>query len=167
MFEGYSLAYSAAATREQAAQLFSNAILETTMAVYIGDTRVNDTSLTGKGSTVGGKYFKLETVTGELVKVPYVDFAGTYADLDPDDTLATVAVPVEGKEDPNTNFFAFDVSADLLNQEVTVVYKETNNTSLDSKDTVYDVYAHRRFQGLRDHDGCHHPGRQRRRQADR
>ena len=29
MFEGYSLAYSAAATREQAAQLFSNAILET------------------------------------------------------------------------------------------------------------------------------------------
>ena len=42
MFEGYTLAYSAAATRQQAAQLFSNAILETEMAVYIGDARVNE-----------------------------------------------------------------------------------------------------------------------------
>ena len=34
MFDGYSLAYSAAATREQAAQLFSNAILDATGVAF-------------------------------------------------------------------------------------------------------------------------------------
>ena len=74
MFEGYTLAYSAAATRQQAAQLFANAILETEMAVYIGDTRVNDLSMVGSSDTIGGRFFDLEIATGELEQIlAYMD----------------------------------------------------------------------------------------------
>ena len=72
MFKGYTLAYSAAATREQAAQLFANAILETEMAVYIGDVRVNSAAYLGSAETVGGRFFDLAIETGVLTKVPHV-----------------------------------------------------------------------------------------------
>ena len=72
MFKGYTLAYSAAATRQQAAQLFANAILETEMAVYIGDVRVNNAAMLGSAETVGGRFFGLYTATGILTKVPHV-----------------------------------------------------------------------------------------------
>ena len=161
MFEGYTLAYSAAATRQQAAQLFSNAILETEMAVYIGDTRVNDLSMVGSSDTIGGRFFDLEIATGELQQVPHVtlnastkdektdkETAPATADLDLNNNEAVVNVtsitattsastPLTG--DSN---FVFDVDPELLYQEVDVVYKESGNRDgLDNKDTVYSVYA--------------------------
>ena len=144
MFEGYTLAYSAAATRQQAAQLFSNAILETQMAVYIGDTRVNDIATIGSAATIGGRFFKLVTATGELTQVPHVTLdtavAGK-ADLGVNDNTAEVKlVDSDGKADPRS--FVFDVDAALLSQEVEVIYRESGDKGgLDSKDTVYDVIA--------------------------
>ena len=144
MFEGYTLAYSAAATRQQAAQLFSNAILETQMAVYIGDTRVNDIATIGSAATIGGRFFKLVTATGELTQVPHVTLDTTVsgkADLGVNDNTAEVKlVDSDGKADPRS--FVFDVDAALLSQEVEVIYRESGDkTGLDSKDTVYDVIA--------------------------
>ena len=85
MFKGYTLAYSAAATREQAAQLFANAILETEMAVYIGDVRVNSAAYLGSAETVGGRFFDLAIQTGVLTKVPHVDLQFEVQDNDDDD----------------------------------------------------------------------------------
>ena len=73
MFEGYTLAHSAAATRQQAAQLFSNAILDTEMAVYIGDVRLNSAAGIGQAETVGNRFFDLETATGVIKNVAHVD----------------------------------------------------------------------------------------------
>ena len=148
MFEGYTLAYSAAATRQQAAQLFSNAILETEMAVYIGDTRVNDLSMVGSSDTIGGRFFDLEIATGVLEQVPYVTLNATgEADLDVNndeavvDVTSTTATTTAGALTGDSNF-VFAVEPELLYQEVDVVYKESGNRDgLDDKDTVYSVYA--------------------------
>ena len=144
MFEGYTLAYSAAATRQQAAQLFSNAILETEMAVYIGDTRVNDLSMVGSSDTIGGRFFDLEIATGVLEQVPYVTLNATgEADLDVNNDEAVVNVTSTTASADGTGHFVFAVEPELLYQEVDVVYKENNNNDngLDDKDTVYSVYA--------------------------
>ncbi len=143
MFEGYTLAYSAAATRQQAAQLFSNAILETEMAVYIGDTRVNDLSMVGSSDTIGGRFFDLEIATGELEQIPYVTLnANGNADLDVNNDEAVVNVTSTTAEANGTGHFVFDVDPELLAQEINVVYKESGNRGgLDNRDTVYSVYA--------------------------
>ena len=145
MFEGYTLAYSAAATRQQAAQLFSNAILETRLAVYIGDTRVNDLADISTQATIGSRFFKLVTVTGELTQVPHVTLETIEtgkADLNVNDNTAEVTpVNSDGKAGTPCSF-VFDVDAALLSQEVEVIYRESGDKSgLDSKDTVYDVIA--------------------------
>lgn len=145
MFEGYTLAYSAAATRQQAAQLFSNAILETRLAVYIGDTRVNDLADISTQATIGSRFFKLVTVTGELTQVPHVTLETIEtgkADLNVNDNTAEVTpVNSDGKAGTPCSF-VFDVDAALLSQEVEVIYRESGDKGgLDSKDTVYDVIA--------------------------
>ena len=162
MFKGYTLAYSAAATRQQAAQLFSNAILETQMAVYIGDTRVNDLANITQTGTIGGRFFDLKIVTGVLTKVPHVSLpvevtpaannAPADVDLSRDITSALNAndklACIERFNDAdhlknvNTNAltFEFDADPDLLYQEVTVIYQEANEGGiLDRKSKVYAV----------------------------
>ena len=71
------------------------------------------------------------------------------ADLGINDNTATVAVPTTttnatGVVSTSNSYreFVFDVSAELLGQEVEVIYKESGNKSgLDEKDTVYDVIS--------------------------
>ena len=150
MFEGYALAFSASAPRQWAAKLFSNAILKTQTAVYFNGELVNGLSAFGSASTIGQKYFSLQTVTGDLISTYHASVSGGLQDnkagavnvsainaitrtTDKDGTVSTSYVP---------RSFAYDVPASLLGQEVTVVYKESGDKSnLDEKDTVYDVYA--------------------------
>ena len=142
MFEGYTLAYSAAATRQQAAQLFSNAILETQMAVYIGDTRVNDIASLGSAATIGTRFFDLEMETGVLTQIPYVtlDSDGTAALDVNNDEAAIMGEDEDGNDIPL--YFVFDADPELLYQEIEVVYKESGNSDgLDNRDTVYSIYA--------------------------
>ena len=150
MFEGYTLAYSAAATRQQAAQLFSNAILETEMAVYIGDVRLNSAAGIGNAQTVGERFFSLQSVTGYLTKLPHVDLPqnGGVATLNASDNEAVLKVKSGNATNYTDRNFVFTVEPELLGQEVEVIYKETsngvveNNTDvLDNRDTVYDVMA--------------------------
>ena len=150
MFEGYTLAYSAAATRQQAAQLFSNAILNTEMAIYIGDVRLNSAAGLGNAQTVGERFFSLQTATGVLTKVPHVDLATSPATLNTSDNDAQLEITTvaNGVSSTATRNFVFDVDASLLEQEVEVIYKETSNgintnlsSILDNKDTVYGVIA--------------------------
>ena len=153
MFKGYTLAYSAAATRQQAAQLFSNAILETQMAVYIGDTRVNDLAMITNTGTIGGRYFGLFTVTGILTKVQHVDLplnAGTWtangtSALNANDELSEVFVT---DRDDRGNMigattFEFAADPDLLYQEVDVIFREdTDDPGVLSRDAkVYAVLS--------------------------
>ena len=148
MFKGYTLAYSAAATREQAAQLFANAILETEMAVYIGDVRLNSAAGIGNAQTVGERFFSLQTVTGYLTKLPHVDLSTSPATLNASDNEAVLKVKTGNASGYTDRNFVFAVEPELLGQEVEVIYKETsngvveNNTNvLDNRDTVYDVMA--------------------------
>ena len=161
MFKGYTLAYSAAATRQQAAQLFANAILETEMAVYIGDVRVNNAAMLGTAETVGGRFFGLYTATGILTKVPHVSlpldvqssytdqngvthagslngFNGDTSDINADDDLAAISnLGVRGCEDA---VFEFAADPDLLYQEVDVIFREdTDDPGVLSRDSK--VYA--------------------------
>ena len=162
MFKGYTLAYSAAATRQQAAQLFSNAILETQMAVYIGDTRVNDLANITQTGTIGGRFFDLKIVTGVLTKVPHVSLpvevtpAANNAPADVDLSLDTTSAlnandklacierfnDADHLKNVNANALTFEFDADpnLLYQEVTVIYQEANEGGiLDRKSKVYAV----------------------------
>ncbi len=162
MFKGYTLAYSAAATRQQAAQLFSNAILETQMAVYIGDTRVNDLANITQTGTIGGRFFDLKIVTGVLTKVPHVSLPvevaaatnnapadvdlslDTTSALNANDKLACIERFNDADHLNNVNAnaltFEFDADPDLLYQEVTVIYQEANEGGiLDRKSKVYAV----------------------------
>ena len=169
MFKGYTLAYSAAATREQAAQLFANAILETEMAVYIGDVRVNNAAMLGEAETVGGRFFDLAIQTGVLTKVPHVSLplkiGGSDADkrtdvalddtvsgLNANDKVATIEAFNDSEhlywtiDSKGTNVqagpidFEFEADPDLLYQEVTVIYQENNEGGiLDRKSKVYAV----------------------------
>ena len=153
MFKGYTLAYSAAATRQQAAQLFSNAILETQMAVYIGDTRVNDLAMITNTGTIGGRYFGLFTVTGILTKTQHVDLPlntnawtanGTSA-LNANDELSEVFV-TDRNADGNMigpTPFEFAADPDLLYQEVDVIFREdTDDPGVLSRDAkVYAVLS--------------------------
>ncbi len=150
MFEGYALAFSASAPRQWAAKLFSNAILKTQTAVYFNGELVNGLSAFGSASTIGQKYFSLQTLTGDLLSTYHASFSGGLRDnkagsvnvsainalirtTNNDGTVTTSYAP---------RSFAYDVPASLLGQEVTVVYKESGDkSSLDEKDTVYDVYA--------------------------
>ncbi len=157
MFKGYTLAYSAAATRQQAAQLFSNAILETQMAVYIGDTRVNDLAMITNTGTIGGRYFGLFTVTGILTEVQHVDLplnfdingnttqAGNASSLNSNDELSEVFVT---DRDATGNMigpttFEFAADPDLLYQEVDVIFREdTDDPGVLSRDAkVYAVLS--------------------------
>ena len=162
MFKGYTLAYSAAATRQQAAQLFSNAILETQMAVYIGDTRVNDLAMITNTGTIGGRYFGLFTVTGILTEVQHVDLpvdlqdnnnalvlnqtnVGDTSNLNSNDELSEVFVT---DRDDRGNMigattFEFAADPDLLYQEVDVIFREdTDDPGVLSRDAkVYAVLS--------------------------
>ncbi len=150
MFEGYALAFSSAAPRQWAAKLFSNAILKTQTAVYFNGELVNGLSAFGSASTIGQKYFSLQTLTGDLLSTYHASFNGGLQD----NKAGTVNVSAINAIIRTTNndgtvstsyaprSFAYDAPASLLGQEVTVVYKESGDkSSLDEKDTVYDVYA--------------------------
>ena len=145
MFKGYTLAYSAAATRQQAAQLFSNAILETQMAIYIGDTRVNDLAAIANNNiinTIGGLYFNLRTSTGILTKIQHVNFnINTVADLNANDELS--AITSFGNANWTDAVFEFAADPDLLYQEVDVIYREdTEDPGVLSRDVkVYAVLS--------------------------
>ena len=169
MFKGYTLAYSAAATREQAAQLFANAILETEMAVYIGDVRVNNAAMLGEAETVGGRFFDLAIQTGVLTKVPHVSLPlkidGSNPDTDnradvvldnkvsglnANDKVATIEAFNDSEHlywftnnGANTQAssidFEFEADPDLLYQEVTVIYQENNEGGI--LDRKSKVYA--------------------------
>ena len=154
MFKGYTLAYSAAATRQQAAQLFANAILETEMAIYIGDVRLNSAAGLGNAETIGERFFELNVVTGVLTKVPHVVLPldvtgnntqdvvldGSTSTLNVNDSLS--AITAFNNEEHVTTSFDFDADPDLLYQEVTVIYQEANEGGiLDRKDKVYAVLS--------------------------
>ena len=152
MFKGYTLAYSAAATREQAAQLFANAILETEMAVYIGDVRVNNAAMLGEAETVGGRFFDLAVVTGVLTKVPHVSLPVAISNNTTDDVVADAQTATLNANDElarietfnddehTTSSFEFAADPDLLYQEVNVIYQEANEGGiLDRKSKVYAV----------------------------
>ena len=157
MFKGYTLAYSASATRQQAAQLFSNAILETQMAVYIGDTRVNDLAMITNTGTIGGRYFGLFTVTGILTKVQHVDLplnfdingnttqAGNASNLNSNDELSEVFVTARDADGAmlGATTFEFAADPDLLYQEVDVIFREdTDDPGVLSRDAkVYAVLS--------------------------
>ena len=154
MFKGYTLAYSAAATRQQAAQLFANAILETEMAIYIGDVRLNSAAGLGNAETIGERFFELDVVTGVLTKVPHVvlplDVTGNNTqDVVLDERTSTLnvndslsAITAFNNEEHVTTSFDFDADPDLLYQEVTVIYQEANEGGiLDRKDKVYAVLS--------------------------
>ena len=160
MFKGYTLAYSAAATRQQAAQLFSNAILETQIAVYIGDTRVNDLAAITNTDTIGGRFFGLFTRTGILTNVPHVTLPVDVA-TSPGNNNNTVVhydtLTANGTSDLNANnslaqissfgnnawddaLFEFEADPDLLYQEVDVIFREdTDDPGVLSRDSK--VYA--------------------------
>ena len=148
IFDDYGVAYGAAAPRQWAAKLFSNAILKTEMAVYFNGELVNGLSLLGPdATTVGEKYFSMDTVTGVLTGTGKVGLSVSYDE----DAGYTFASSVENTPDGKTSAiqvekqscsFTYEAPVELLGQEVTVVYKETgNNNDLDSKDTIYSVYA--------------------------
>ncbi len=142
MFEGYALAFSASAPRQWAAKLFSNAILKTQTAVYFNGELVNGLSMFGRASTVGEKYFSLKIATGELTKIPHVDLDSSPAALDINNNTSEISA-IDGDDTTEAGEFVFNTSADLLSQEVDVVYKETSSSDngLDVKDTVYSIYA--------------------------
>lgn len=123
LLDGYTLAYSAAAPRQWAAKLFSNAVLKTHMAVYLAGELVGD--LFGS-KTVGENFYGLKTATGVLVATNYVKQA---AQVNASTKMITISTEKNGLLS-----FECAASADLLQQEVTVVYDATT-------DTVYSVYA--------------------------
>ncbi len=142
MFEGYAIAFSASAPRQWAAKLFSNAILKTQMALYLGGELVNGAAFMANAETVGEKYFSLKIATGELTKIPHVDLDSNPAALDINNNTSEISA-IAGDTTTTSGEFVFNTSADLLSQEVDVVYKETSSSDngLDVKDTVYSIYA--------------------------
>ena len=151
MFEGYAIAFSASAPRQWAAKLFSNAILKTQMALYLGGERVNGAAFMADAELVGEKYFSLEIATGILMQIPHVniDYKGEGGRANAgksvlDNSNTTIINKLSTDPTQVNAEFVFNAPAELLGQEVNVVYKETEpgtNAYLGVKDTVYSVYT--------------------------
>ena len=116
--------------------------------IYIGDTRVNDLADISTQATIGERFFKMVRVTGVLTEIahvaPKLDAVG---DVDLNTSADTAVICAVDEDDlfnlSNSSSFIFDVEPEMLGQEVEVIYRESGDkpSSLDDKDTVYDVMA--------------------------
>ena len=120
--------------RQYAAQLMYNAIFANTVVLRDGEYTKYGTN-NSKNPTVGEKYMGLE------------EFTGTFeGNADVQSTLKDDEIQVTGTAD-NKTYTAkatYKMNNDLIGEEVTVLYKDHKNGTdgkLDSKDTVFGVYA--------------------------
>ena len=112
--------------RQYAAQLMYNAIFANTVVLRDGEYTKYGTN-NSKNPTVGEKYMGLEEFTGI--------FNGN---SDVDNTLK------DGEISVGAHKATYEMNNDLIGEEVTVLYKDHKNGTdgeLDTKDTVFGVYA--------------------------
>ena len=112
--------------RQYAAQLMYNAIFANTVVLRDGEYTKYGTN-NSKNPTVGEKYMGLEEFTGI--------FNGN---SDVDNTLK------DGEISVGDHKATYEMNNDLIGEEVTVLYKDHKNGTdgeLDTKDTVFGVYA--------------------------
>ena len=126
LLEDVNTSFTAACPRQYAAQLIYNTIFAKTVVLRDGEYTKYGYDNT-PNPTVGEKYMGLEEYTGI--------FNGN------DNVVSTLK---EGEISVGSQTATFDMDNDLIGEEVTVLYKDHKNGTdgkLDTKDTVFGVYA--------------------------
>jgi len=133
-------------TRENAAKMMYNTLLNVGVAQYIGDLLVSGTMLgSGNQLTVGQKRMGLEVVTGTITAVNNVKL-GTDTDKSGITGDEYITVDVTSDENADDLEFVWEANEALLGHQVKVVLKKlaTNNeigTGVDYNEDIYGVYG--------------------------
>jgi len=120
LFDDYGPALDQGAPRDFAALMTYNALYAQMVTLNDGNY-VDMTNNAGEEITVGGKYLGLKTHTGILMSAGSTAVDGGSADKD--------VVRVDGID----TTFEFETGSELIGQQVTIVYKDS--------DHVYDLFA--------------------------
>ena len=126
LLEDVNTSFTAACPRQYAAQLIYNTIFAKTVVLRDGEYTKYGYDNT-PNPTVGEKYMGL------------IEYTGTYEGNS--DVITTLK---DGEIKVGTQTATFDMDNDLIGEEVTVLFKDHKNgtaNELDTKDTVFGVYA--------------------------
>ena len=126
LLEDVNTSFTAACPRQYAAQLIYNTIFAKTVVLRDGEYTKYGYDNT-PNPTVGEKYMGL------------IEYTGTYEGNS--DVITTLK---DGEIKVGTQTATFDMDNDLIGEEVTVLFKDHKNgtaNKLDTKDTVFGVYA--------------------------
>ena len=126
LLEDVNTSFTAACPRQYAAQLIYNTIFAKTVVLRDGEYTKYGYDNT-PNPTVGEKYMGL------------IEYTGTY-----EGNSNVITTLKDGEIKVGTQTATFDMDNDLIGEEVTVLFKDHKNgtaNKLDTKDTVFGVYA--------------------------